>query len=204
LQSIERIGLGAGYSYHLTMDDGNVANGQALAIMGSGVTSSLIFDGSAESDGRFVFYGGAGTTDFTGGDKSDTVFVGAGATTLHYTSAAQSTSTTYDTVSGFDFGQDHFDVAGSVTSVTELSGFALYVATFNAQLEASALLTSALIGAGDDHGAALLHVGSGNLTGKTFLVVDQNGTAGYQQGSDLVIRLDNATNTNSFSTGNFG
>ena len=39
--------------------------------------------------------------------------------------------------------------------------------------------------------------------GETYVVVNSDGVAGYQAGSDLVIRLDAANHMASFGTANF-
>ena len=44
---------------------------------------------------------------------------------------------------------------------------------------------------------------SGNLAGHAFLIVDGNGTAGYQAGADLVIELTSATNLSHFALSDF-
>jgi len=72
----------------------------------------------------------------------------------------------------------------------------LSTATFNSDLAAD--LGATKLGA--DH-AVLFTASKGDLAGDTFLVVDLNGTAGYQAGQDLVIRLTGATGT--LATANF-
>jgi hypothetical protein len=42
-----------------------------------------------------------------------------------------------------------------------------------------------------------------DISGKTFLVVDLNGVAGYQTGVDLVVELKGAVNLTSFDAGDF-
>ena len=73
IQNIETIRLGPGFNYDLTTADGNVAAGETLTINARalGALHSLIFDGSAETDGRFVFYAGLGNDTITGGAKND-------------------------------------------------------------------------------------------------------------------------------------
>jgi Ca2+-binding RTX toxin-like protein len=188
--SIETITTRAGNSFSLTTNDANVAAGASLSIVGSALVAgnSLTFDGSAETDGRFVFTGGAGANTFTGGDRGDNVTAGGDVDTFRYTAVSQSTSTGYDTLIGVNFGQDFFDVAGSVTAVRTASG-ALNGASFDT------LLTTGLNGILGGHEAALFTATSSSLSGATFLVVDQNNVGGYQAGSDLVIRLNGATGT---------
>jgi predicted extracellular nuclease len=63
----------ASYSYNLTMLDGNVAAGAALKVNGSGLRAgeNFTFDGSAETDGQYLVYGGRGTDTLKGGALSD-------------------------------------------------------------------------------------------------------------------------------------
>jgi Ca2+-binding RTX toxin-like protein len=64
------------YDYDLTTADGNVAAGQQLIVNGQSLRAGedFTFDGSAESDGRFLVYGGHGVDDLTGGDGADVFF----------------------------------------------------------------------------------------------------------------------------------
>lgn len=71
--NVEEIDLGAGFSYDLTTNDGNLGTGKGLKVDGTGIDSShfLRFDGSAEKDAGFDVIGGAGNDVLTGGRKSD-------------------------------------------------------------------------------------------------------------------------------------
>jgi hypothetical protein len=53
------------------------------------------------------------------------------------------------------------------------------------------------------HHAVLFTADSGSLAGKTFLVVDANGKAGYQAGHDFVIQLNGAAHLHDLSLANF-
>jgi hypothetical protein len=117
-----------GYSYDLTMNDGNVASGQTLYVDASGLLAAggtlaadetLTFNGSAETNGTFVVHGGAGTDSIVGGQGAaqlwggagdDTITGGVGADTLHgeggndlfvYTSTNDSTSLGLDQILDF-------------------------------------------------------------------------------------------------------
>ena len=181
LLNFQTIKLTAGYSYALTTNDATVASGKTMTIDGSALSASsvLTFNGAAETNGHFVIIGGLGADNLTGGALSDT---------FTYTSAAQSTSTHYDTVTAFKFGTDIFDTpgaAGTITGInTKVSSGALSTATFDANLASA--ITSSHLGA---HHAVLFTPTSGTLSGDTFLIVDLNGVAGYQTGADLVIRM---------------
>ena len=106
---------GVGYSYDVTMDEGNVANGATLYVSAntlragvSGVSDeTLAFDGSGESDGHFTIYSGAGDDTLTGGDNADTIYGAGGADTLTggggndtfaYMNAAHSTAAAMDQI----------------------------------------------------------------------------------------------------------
>lgn len=80
ITSVEVITLEHGFSYALTENDANVANGATLTVDGSalGAANSLTFDGSAESRGHFVLLGGVGNDTLTGGAMGDTFDGGAG------------------------------------------------------------------------------------------------------------------------------
>ena len=51
--------------------------------------------------------------------------------------------------------------------------------------------------------AVLFTPDGGTRAGHIFMIVDQNGAAGYQAGADLVIEFVNGTNLASLGTGNF-
>src|SRR5262249_19261941 len=62
LTSVETLQLTAGHSYNLTSDHGNVASGATFTVDAStlGAGDSLTFSGAAETNGQFLFIGGAG------------------------------------------------------------------------------------------------------------------------------------------------
>jgi Ca2+-binding RTX toxin-like protein len=64
------------YDYGVTTADGNVAAGDQLIVNAQSLREGedFTFDGSAESDGRFLIYGGHGTDDLTGGNGADVFF----------------------------------------------------------------------------------------------------------------------------------
>src|SRR5439155_1510552 len=71
---------GAGYSYDLTMNDGNVAAGHNLIISANTLKAAggtlaadetLTFNGSAETNGTFTIYSGAGADHIIGGAGAD-------------------------------------------------------------------------------------------------------------------------------------
>jgi len=212
LVNVEKINLAAGHSYKLTTNDAMVASGKTLTVNASGLSSSsntLNFNGSAETDGKFVIIGGAGNDTLTGGAGADTITGGGGADKLNggagadafvYKAVSNSTSTKYDTITGFDATKDKIDMWFGVTGVnTAVTTGALNSGTnFDANLK-TAIGSSKLAA----HHAVEFTPSSGTLAGRHFLIVDCNGTAGYQAGVDLVIRLVSPSHMSSLALGTF-
>jgi Ca2+-binding RTX toxin-like protein len=71
---------GSLYSYSLTTVDANVAAGRQLVVTFNTLRAgeNVTFNGSAETDGTFLTYGGFGTDILTGGQKNDGFFFGTG------------------------------------------------------------------------------------------------------------------------------
>jgi Ca2+-binding RTX toxin-like protein len=183
-----------GFDYDVTMANGNVAAGALLDVNAArlGADESVRFDGRAELDGSFRILSGAGDDTLFGSSGNDLIYGGlgkdaldggAGADTFLYRSAAESTSTGYDTITGFDWHVDRIDAPGGARAVSQAGSGALSTASFDADLAAG---LSGVLGAGQ---AALFTASSGSLAGHVFAVIDTNGVAGYQAGEDLVIEL---------------
>jgi hypothetical protein len=71
---------GQSFDYNLKTVDENVENGKTLTVNMNGLQAGedVIFDGSAETNGKFFFYAGAGVDKLTGGDGNDGFFFGNG------------------------------------------------------------------------------------------------------------------------------
>jgi Ca2+-binding RTX toxin-like protein len=65
------------YDYSITSNDANFAAGLQVKINGASLLEGedFIFDGSAETDARFVVYGGRGKDTLTGGQQNDIFFL---------------------------------------------------------------------------------------------------------------------------------
>ncbi len=220
LTNVETIDLVAGTKFKLTTNDATVGAGKTLTVDGSTLTSgqTMTFNGAAEKDGAFILKGGAGADVLTGGTGNDNIDGGAGNDTLKggkgadlldatlgndtliYSNHKDSTGPIFDTAKGFDFnGGDHFDLEIAVSGIdTAIMTGNLSNATFNADLVAAVGNTRLGV-----HHAVLYTPGTGDYHGVTFLIVDDNGVAGYQSGADYVIRLDSPLNTGSLATGDF-
>ena len=192
----EQLVLMGGSDYDLDSLDTDVDAGGNLYVVAQdlGAGNGLIFDGSAESDGRFTFMGGHGDDRFIGGSGNDQLLGsggadaltgGGGADTFHYSQASDSTGARYDSILDFQFGTDRIDLPVAVTGFdAAVAAGTLSEASFDADL--GAILGAASLGAGR---AAWFTPTGGDLAGQTFLVVDGNGIAGYQPGQDYVIHM---------------
>jgi Ca2+-binding RTX toxin-like protein len=76
IHGIEVINVSDG-TYHLTLDDANVAAGEQMTVNGS-PNGVLGLDGSHETDGHLVLVGDLGLDTLTGGAQADTLDGGAG------------------------------------------------------------------------------------------------------------------------------
>jgi hypothetical protein len=93
----------------------------------------------------------------------------------------------YDSVTEFAAGTDRFDFTTTVTGVYAASG----------ALDSGANFDSELAGLDAMHagGATVITVTEGTLAGHTFLMVDGDGNAVYDAGSDYVIDITGYTGT---------
>lgn len=194
LRGLDTVVVQGGASYDLVSTDDIVGAGETLEVNGRplGDTGTIAFDGSAESDGRFLFLGGDGDDLFRGGagddlvfgeDGADTLGGGAGADVFAYSSASESSGTGYDSLIDFDASEDSIDLPVTVSGFDPaISAGALSAATLDADL------TDALGGLGAGR-AVLFAPDAGDLVGTIFLIVDGNGVAGYQTGEDYVFAL---------------
>ena len=216
--NVENLYLDAGAHYTITTNEATVAAGQSLTVYGNelGATDKLVFKGGAEHDGTFQIYGGAAADTLQGGhlndhidggagndtifgsDGADDLTGGGGSDTFQYTAVGQSTSTGYDTVHGFDATQDFFDLNVGVTGIDPSASGSLSTATFDSDL--AAILTGPQYVAGH---AVLVTASGGDLSGDQFLVIDANGTPGYQAGHDYVILLSDTVDVADLSASNF-
>jgi Ca2+-binding RTX toxin-like protein len=193
-EGLDRVVLTAGNDYNLVAANDRVAPGETLVIdaMPLGNDGRIIFDGSAETDGAFAFLGsgegdtflgGAGDDRIVGNGGGDTLGGGGGSDTFVYTGAGESSGPDYDTLAGFTAGTDHIDLPGTVSGFAATVGSGtLSTASFDGDLGAAL----AGLGAGQ---AVWFAPDAGDLAGTIFLVVDANGTAGYQPGEDYVFAV---------------
>ncbi len=207
IANVETLGVSSNLS--VTVTSNIVASGQTMTVEDGPTTHyQLRFDGSAETTGAFDIYGGSGGANtliggagndtiyggfsanfITGGGGADQITCGVHPDTLIYNGVPDSTDANYDAVTGFDVSADVFKLWYAVTGVdARVNSGALSTATFDSDLAAA--IGSAQLAA---HHAVLFTPNSGTLSGDHFLIVDANGTAGFQAGQDLVIELASPT-----------
>lgn len=194
---LDSIIANAGNDYNLVANDNNVDAGDTLTINGMplGADNHVIFDGSAETDGRFEFLGSAGDDFFFGGGGDDRILGLGGADTLTggggsdifvYSSARESSGADYDTIADFDPAADRINLPGAVASFGDaIESGSLSTATFNEDLAAAL----ADLGAAQ---AVWFAPDAGDLAGQIFLIVDGNDQPGYQPGEDFVFAVGGA------------
>jgi hypothetical protein len=207
--NMEFLVLTAGHSYSFISSDKTVAAGKLFEVDGHslGATDTLTFNGSKELDGKFNLRGGEGNDQLTGGagndiitglDGLDTLRGGLGHDTFLYKKVVDSVSITHDRIFDFDASQDKFDLWFSISGVAT----AINTGTVNAGSVFDTDVKNA-VGALGAHQAVLLTPNSGAFAGHVLLIVDVNGTVGYQGGHDLIIDLESPTHIGSFSASNF-
>ena len=194
----------------ITVDDSWVSAGATKTITAvtsfqdqvGPVVTDLVIDGSRETNGNLRILAGSGNDTLLGGAGDDLLFGGlgrdrmsggAGADTFVFNSAAESNVTVgnggaavlnYDTLFGFTQGQDTIQVDGQTyATFTAGQNGRLDDATFNGDLAAA-------VGNMTGNAAVTFTATSGSHAGETFLVLNTDGVAGYQAGSDLVLRLE--------------
>jgi Ca2+-binding RTX toxin-like protein len=142
--------------------------------------------------GNDTLFGGTGNDTLFGGLGRDLLSGGAGNDAYLFNSAADSNVTVgsngaavlnYDTLFGFTGGEDTIQVNGQSYDVfTAGQNGRLDDATFNDDLAAA-------FGNIGGNAAVTFTATSGNHAGETFMVLNTDGVAGYQAGTDLVLHL---------------
>jgi Ca2+-binding RTX toxin-like protein len=147
-------------------------------------------DNLAGGNGNDSLDGGIGIDRLMGNNGGDVLAGGSGADVFGYDSAADSTPTSHDHIVDFDALTDKFDLNFTVTGI-DASRTATTMNNIGQVLRASHL---------DIHHAALVTVTN---IGSLFLVIDTNGSKGYQPFQDLIIKLDGATNLSGLGVDDF-
>ncbi len=199
--NIGDFGFSAGFSYKITLGNGITAAGHTLPFYANSLTATDTLNISAVhltagnvylqgGAGNDKLVGGAGNDGFEGRGGHDVMTGGAGSDSFYYNNVADSTSSTFDRITDFDASTDK--IRGMTVNAidTAVNGGTVTGAHFDADL--ANILDATHLHAGD---AVLFTPSVGYLSGHTLLVVDANGTAGYQAGADYVIDVTGMTGT---------
>jgi Ca2+-binding RTX toxin-like protein len=157
--------------------------------------------------GNDVLTGGAGESLLRGGDGDDTLIGGSGIDTFQgdagidlivVGAVANSTSLGYDNLR-FDAAAETVDLDTAVAAFdARVNAGRLTKEAFDSEMQDA--IGAAQLGAGH---AVIFDPNQGNLSGVSFLIVDGNGTAGYQAGEDYVFRINEVTNQASLDASDF-
>ena len=191
ITNVETLILVNGFSYKLTMADGNVAAGQTLTVLGNGMASGevLTFDGSAETNGSFFLSTGAGDDLLTGGSQADTFDLSHGGNDTAHGGGGNDefdfggAFTSADTVDGGS-GSDTLDLNGNYPALTTIAATAV-TSIETLKIEGSSVNNLAVTG----------DITSGGGT----LAIDASATT-----SNVFVDLSGATTTNFNYTGGAG
>lgn len=209
--SVEKLVLTGNHLYYFISNDGIVFPSANMEIDGSALTAQgqLSFFGTSETDGTYTLIGGAGGDELHGGAGNDTFQGGlerdnltgnGGSDTFIYTQVADSTGIVRDQILDIDFSLDRIQTDLSVPLAIDALVTGDISGAFNSGLEAN--IGAAQLGA---HDAVLFtDTGGGDFGGRTFLIIDHNGVAGYQANQDYVIEVtgySGTLDTTSFITG---
>jgi Ca2+-binding RTX toxin-like protein len=165
------------------------------AVIG-GTDNPETLTGTADDD---IIRGRGGADTIIGGLGGDRIDPGGGQDTIVFNSVLDSTSLDHDSMADFNAEKDVFEIPNAVTGVDDaIIGGPLRTTSFDADL-VNATDAGAL---GANHFVVFIPQ-SGDHANETFLVVDQNGQAGYQAGEDLVIHLEELEQLVGFSLDNF-
>jgi Ca2+-binding RTX toxin-like protein len=210
MTNVETLIVTGGHNYDLTLNEGNISAGDTLFIAAGSLRAGEVLDLNAahETDGNVLIASGAGA-DFLVGSAGDDSIVGylgsdeleggPGNDTFVYNSVADSTGPIFDTIVDFTANADKFALGTSVVNIgATISSGSLSMSTFDSDLAAAVNSTWLLA-----NYALLFKPDSGDLAGKTFLVIDANGNPGYQAEQDYVIQLLNPGHVGALTTSDF-
>jgi Ca2+-binding RTX toxin-like protein len=168
----------------------------------SGMTPTLIgsaFDDTLEGNANAdTLIGGAGHNTFWGFEGGDTMVAGHGRDDFRFARVTDSSSVNFDTIVDFDADHDFLFTGGTdFPRAPSIVGGHLSNATFDSDLAAA--VNRSNLGAID---MALFRPSSGDYAGQIFLVINENGEAGYQANQDIVIRLEHPHHLSDLSAAN--
>jgi hypothetical protein len=199
ITNIEVLVVDGGHDYNLKTVDATVASGKTLVVSAAPLAANtLTFDGSAETDGSFsitggnlgdTLTGGANGDSFTGALGADTLTGGGGADTFNYAAGNNSNTSALDTITDFTAGTDKFHTNFTTTFQGEFTSAAA-TGTLDGDIAAAFAANG-----GGAHSGFVFDFNGADFNGHSYLVVDSNGNAAYDAGTDLVVEITGHTGT---------
>jgi hypothetical protein len=211
-------GTGLLHTYRLHLVDGNIGSGgltidgSALALgetmaffLDENMTEAVTMLGGADADYLFGAKGedtlsASGGEDYLrGAGGADLLTGGGGGDVFDYRAARDSTGTHYDTIIDFKSGTDKIALFYEIVAVdTPVATGSVSNATFKSDVEDA-------VDASQLHAqrALLFTPNAGDFAGQTFMVIDRNGTAGYQAGKDFLILMGDLAQPEGLSASDF-
>jgi Ca2+-binding RTX toxin-like protein len=175
-----------GTALALTFNDGALAISASLP-QGAPVLHTVTVSDqttAVTTSGADIIFGGTGNDTLDGGLGADTLTGGAGADIFVYTKGANSLVSAYDTITDFGVGADTFRIGHTVAA----ADFHTAARTASGNLSndlAAALIASPLAAKGAD----LVNLTGTGADAGSYVVINNAGVAGYNSGSDAVIKL---------------
>ena len=151
------------------------------------------------TSGNDVIRARGGADTVYGGLGSDRIDPGGGHDTIAFASVSDSTSVNFDSMADFNAEKDVFLVPNAITAIDDsFVGGTLRDSFFDSDLANAANATRL----GANHVLPFIPQ-NGDHAFETFLVVDQNGVAGYQASADIVVRLEDIEQLLGLAVANF-
>lgn len=199
--NIETLQLDAGHDYFIATPNSTVASGKTLTVDGSvlGASDLMSFNATLDTDSFFIVTAGAANDGILGGALADSITGGAGsddltgnggADTFNYGVASDSTTSSLDWVRDFAAGTDKFHLGFTVDFQSEFSS---NQGAGNLDTDIHNAVLS--FGVPPAHFGFVVKFVGADFTNRSFLVVDADGNAAYDVGSDLVVEITGHTGT---------
>ncbi|MEH2442686.1 bluetail domain-containing putative surface protein [Nostoc sp.] len=173
---------GAGDNFELV----NFSNIQRFDITGTQYAD--VFEGRTDND---IFNGGAGSDKLTGGGGKDNLAGGTGADIFVYTDLKDSLLNNFDVITDFNANEDKFQIPTVSNFYFYNAGNLLKVSLNESSINTHLNMGNLLVGGG---GFQPNYAATFTSGGSRYLVIN-DGTAGFQAGSDAIIQLQNLQGT---------
>ncbi len=206
---------------NVSVTSGTVAVNSGMTVDASAATGNFTFNGTGATGNGYTLKGSSGTNVLTGGAAPLTADITKSTTKADQvliTSATGSTSTVFQTISGFTNAAgtgDKLDLINNVTiagnagaaatGVTNLSGaITSGIITFSGTAAAGATLQNKIDAAASLAGTTQYNAIGFEHGGNTYVFEQGDATASYAAGVDVIVQLTGVTGVTALSSGASG